>query len=305
MKRVLVLYYTQSGDVRRMAEAFTEPLKSADVEIVWTEIQSAEPFPYPWRNPHRFFNVMPECVLGLPPEIETPDFDPEESFDLIVLAYQVWFLSPSPPIQSFFRSDHARVLRGRKVITISVSRDMWHRASFKMKQLLAEAGAVHIDNVVVTHQGPRWATFITTPRSLITGKKDPLWGVLPPAGITEAEDRRVSELGAAVARQLDVLEDPAQRALLRGMNAVEVNRRYVIPEWIASRFFPMWAHVIRGFGRLGAAWRHVGIFLFIHFLLFMILAGIPMTIITLPLVYPFIRKPMAAYVSRLKQPTES
>jgi hypothetical protein len=49
----------------------------------------------------------------------------------------------------------------------------------------------------------------------------------------------------------------------------------------------------------------VGIFLFIHFLLLMIITGIPMSIVTLPLVYPFIRKPMASYISRLRQPTEA
>ena len=305
MKRILILSYSQSGDVRRLAEAFAGPLESAGVEIVREEIKPTEPYPYPWRNVHRFFNVMPECVLGLPPEIEKLGFDVDETFDLIVLVYQVWFLAPSPPIQSFFQSDHVRVLRGRKMITISVSRDMWHGASLKMKKLLAAAKAVHIDNVVVTHQGPRYATFLTTTRSLFTGKKDRLWGVLPPAGINDTEDQRIGSLGAAVARQLDALDDPVGRPLLRGMNAVEVNRRYVIPEWVASRCFPFWARLIRGCGRLGTAWRHVGIFLFVHFLLFMILTGIPMTIITLPLVYPFIRKPMAAYVSRLMEPTES
>jgi hypothetical protein len=44
---------------------------------------------------------MPECILGVPPEIEPPGFDPIEPFDLVVLAYQVWFLSPSLPVQGF------------------------------------------------------------------------------------------------------------------------------------------------------------------------------------------------------------
>jgi hypothetical protein len=63
--------------------------------------------------------------------------------------------------------------------------------------------------------------------------------------------------------------------------------------------------VIRAFGHLGRPLRHVGIFLYIHFLLLMIALGIPMTIITLPLVYPFVRKRMASYISSLRQPTEA
>ena len=305
MKRILVIYYSQSGDVRRMAEAFAGPLAAAGAELVWAEIEPVEPYPSPWRNVHRFFNVMPECVLGLPPEIVPPGFSPDERFDLIVLAYQVWFLSPSLPVQAFFRTEHARALRGRKVTTISVSRNMWHRASLRVKGLLAEAGAVHVDNVVVTHQGPPWATFVTTTRSLFTGKRDRLWGVFPPAGIPEDAERRMTSLGEAVAGQLDALGEPAGHPLLRGLGAVEVNRRYVIPELVAARCFPFWARVIRGFGKLARPLRHVGIFLFIHFLLLMIVLGIPLTIVTLPIVYPFVRRRLAAYVSRLKQPTEA
>lgn len=305
MKRVLVLWYSQTGDVHRMAESFVEPLQSEDVELVWQELQPTVEYPSPWRNIHRFFNVMPECVLGLPPPIAEPTFDPDDKFDLIVLAYQAWFLSPSPPIQAFFETQHARVLRGCKVITISVSRNMWHRALVKMKRLLAQAEAIHIDNVIVTHQGPPWATFVTTTRTLFTGKRDRLWGVFPPAGIPDEEQDRMRSLGAAVANQLDALDDPTGRPLLRGLGAVKVNRRYVIPELVASRFFPFWAHVIRLFGRIGSPFRHVGIFLFIHFLLLSIILGIPLTIITLPFVYPFVRKSMAAYVSRLQEPSEA
>ncbi len=305
MKRILVLYYSQSGDVTRAAQALVEPLERAGAEVVWSEIVPRVEYPSPWRNVHRFFNEMPECVLGYPPEIDPPGFSPDEPFDLVILAYQVWFLSPSPPIQAFFRTEHARVLRGRKVTTLTVARNMWHQASLKMRALLADAGAVHIDNVVVTHQGPAWATFITTTRTLFTGKRDRLMGVLPPAGIAESEMDRVRSLGEAVARQLDKLDDPEGRPLLRGLGAVEVNGRYVIAERVAARFFPFWAHVIRLFGRIGRPFRHVGIFLFFHFLMLMIVLGIPMTIITLPIVYPFIRKPMAAYIARLKQPTEA
>ena len=305
MERVLVVYYSQSGDVRRMADAFVEPLAAAGAEVVWCELEPREAYPWPWRNVHRFFNIMPECVLEEPPEIAPPKVSPEERFDLVVLAYQAWFLSPSLPIQGFFRTEQAKVLQGRKVITISVSRNMWHRASLRIREMLAGAGAMHVDNVVVTHQGPPLATFVTTTRSLLTGKRDRLWGVFPPAGIREDEALRMRSLGAAVAGQLDALDDPAGRPLLRGRGAVEVNRRYVMPELVAARFFPVWARIIRGLGRWGRPLRHVGIFLFINFLLLMIVLGIPLTLITLPLAYPLVRKRIAARVALLKEPTEA
>ena len=252
MKRILVVYYSQSGDVKRAAESFVEPLRSADRELVWSPIVPRVDYPLPWRNVHRLFNEMPECVLGLPPEIAPPGFSPGERFDLVILAYPVWFLCPAPPIQAFFRTEHAQVLCGRKTMTLSISRNMWNQASLKMKGLLAKAGAVHVDQVVVTHQGPAWATFITTSRTLLTGKRDRLWGRFPPGGIAESDFDRLRSLGEAVARQFDALDGPDGRPLLRGLGAVEVNGRYVIAEYVAARVFPFWARVIRAFGR-GAA----------------------------------------------------
>ena len=67
-------------------------------------------YPFPW-NLYRFFDVFPECVNHEPPEIEKPQFNPDDKFDLVILAYQVWFLAPSLPIQGFLQSEYAKVLR--------------------------------------------------------------------------------------------------------------------------------------------------------------------------------------------------
>ncbi len=305
MKRVLVVYYSQSGEVRRAVEALMEPLRAEGVDLTWSPIVPRVEYPFPWRNVHRFFNEMPECVVGDSPEIAPPAFSPEDPFDLIVLAYPVWFLSPAPPVQSFFRTEHARVFRGRKTLTLTVCRNMWNQAYLKMKGLLAEAGAVHIDNIVATHQGPVWATFITTFRSLLTGKRNRLWGVMPSPGIDDRQLQRLRLLGEAIARQSGALDSPHAQSLLRGLDAAKVNGRYVIAEYVAARVFPFWARVIRRFGRPDRPLRHVGIFLFIHFLLLMIVVGIPLTIVTLPVVYPFVRGRMTAYIAELKQPTEA
>ena len=50
------------------------------------------------------------------------------------------------------------------------------------------ASGLTVDNVVVTHQGPPLATFVTTTRALFTGKRDRLWGIFPPAGIPEGAE---------------------------------------------------------------------------------------------------------------------
>ena len=160
-------------------------------------------YPFPWRSIAGFFNVLPECHLGPLPRMEPVKFNLAQKFDLVILVYQVWFLeNASLPIQDFLQCcPAAEVWRNAKVITVSVSRNMWHSASETMKTLLKTAGARHIDHVSLTHQGPAWATFITTPRALLFGKKEGFWGVFPPAGLSAAELEGVGRFRSSVVLQ--------------------------------------------------------------------------------------------------------
>ena len=60
MTRVLVVEYSQSGDVAKIADAFVRPLERPDVEVRRERIQPV--IPYPWRSIPRFFSVFPECA---------------------------------------------------------------------------------------------------------------------------------------------------------------------------------------------------------------------------------------------------
>jgi hypothetical protein len=244
---------------------------------------------------------MPETVMGLPPEIAPPTFAAEERFDLVILGYSVWYLSPSLPIQSFLRSPHAAALRGTRVITVSVSRNMWLQASESMKKSLAELGAIHIDNVVVTHQGPPWATFLTTTRALLFGKRDRLWGIFPLAGVAGEEFSRVERLGAAIAERLDV--DAPPTPLLHGLGAVTVNERYVIPELVGRYCFRGWAPVLHRLGRYLRSLRWIGVWLFMLFLVGMILTALPLTVVLTFFLKPVVRGPLQSYIVRLKEPS--
>jgi hypothetical protein len=299
--RVLLIYYSQSGDAARVAEALKESLQSPGVEIVPECIQPVPEYPFPWRSLFRFFDVLPECHLGPPPTIQPPAFNPDDHFDLILLVYQVWFLTPSLPIQGFLAAPAAKVLAGRKVITVSVSRNMWQSASEALKRRLRQLGALHLDNIVVTHQGPPWATFITAPRFLLLGKKDPFWGIFPPAGLSAVELDRVRRLGTAIRERLDFL--PQSQSLLRGLDAVELNRRYLLPELLGWYLFRGWAHLLKGLGKVGRAVRYVGVGLFMLFLVTVVALGIPLLFFVSLLLYPLVRRMTRSYAERLAEPT--
>src|SRR5262245_17326006 len=96
--RILVLCYSQSGDVAKITEAFCGPLKKLPgLQVVEEQLQPTQSYPFPWRNLHRLLSVFPECQLGLGNGIKPLSVDPDERFDLIILAFQVWHLTPSLP----------------------------------------------------------------------------------------------------------------------------------------------------------------------------------------------------------------
>src|SRR3989304_2795692 len=182
MIRILALYCSQTGQITRVVRSMMAPLEGrADIQIVWQNLQPKRPYPFPWPFLD-FLDVFPESVHMVPPEMEPVSFDPDSHFDLIILAYQVWFLSPSLPVTGFLKSSAARVLKGKPVITVIACRNMWLSAQEKVKAMLTSLGARLIDNVVLVDQGPPWTTFVTTPRWLLTGKKDGFWGIFPAAG---------------------------------------------------------------------------------------------------------------------------
>ena len=80
---------------------------------------------------------MPESVMGIPCELEPLSVNGQEDFDLIIVAWQPWFLSPSIPIHAFFQHETAKkLLAGKPVVTIIGSRNMWVMAQERIKMYI-------------------------------------------------------------------------------------------------------------------------------------------------------------------------
>lgn len=304
MKRILVLYYTQSGDTALAVESFIKFLDMPEIEITKECIRPKVSYSYPWKISN-FFDVFPECINEEPPEIYSPSFELSQKFDLVILAYQVWFLSPALPIQGFLKSEYAKVLRNTKVITLIVCRNMWHSASERMKKMIAKVEGIHIDNVVVTHQGLPLETFITTPRLMLTGKKDKFLGKLASGGVKNEDIQALSKFGERIVNNLPALSNLSNQPLFKELNAVEVNQYYIIPELIGRFLYKPWAKVARFLGKPGSWTRKPVIYLFGFHLLFLIPIVLLVSLFLRVLLFPILNKQIEAYTDVLKSPSAS
>jgi len=283
VKKVLVLYYSQTGQLTDVIKSFTVPLEVDDnVELVYQKLEPKKPYPFPWGY-LEFFDIFPEsvymegCALK-----ECENIKEDDTFDMVILAYTIWFLSPSLPISGFLNSKYAKVLNDTPVITLIACRNMWIMAQEKMKTKLKSLGAKLIDNVVLIDQGGNLATFITTPRWMWTGKKNAFWG-LPRAGVNPVEIAGASRFGEALSAALASDLEKKNISLLSGLEAVQVDNRLIGTEKIAHKSFRIWGGLIRKFGTTGDKARIPVLFLYFLFLLSLIVIVVPINTLIKPL----------------------
>ena len=181
MKRVLVLYYSQSGQLQSIARSIAEPLvNSNEIQVTFHEIQLEKPFTFPW-NKEAFFDVFPESFLQIPTELKPiPHEILNNKYDLILLNYQVWYLTPSIPINSFLKSAEAKKLLAKTpVITINGSRNMWIMAQEKVKTLLHQNEAQLVGNIALVDRAPNLISVITIVEWMFSGVKKKYLGIFP------------------------------------------------------------------------------------------------------------------------------
>lgn len=287
-KRVLLVSYSQTGQLSRLCSEFVRDLAAADgISLERIELQPERPFAFPWRF-WTFFNTFPETVHLRPQRVHEPRFAAER-YDLVIVAYTVWFLSPSQPVCAFLQSDAAaKVLKDTPVVTLIGCRNMWLMAQEEVKKLLAAKGARLVGNVVKTDRCDTAASFITTPLWMLTGKRQAAsW--LPEAGIAEADLADAARFGTRI-KQVLQSGAPLDETLLRGMGAVAVNEKLIASERIGRRSFYIWGKLIMAAGRCSPLLRRLLLAVYVLFLIGMIVTVVPVTALLKRLAAPLMRE---------------
>jgi hypothetical protein len=305
IKRVLVIRYSQTGQLNRLADSILAPLQADARFAVRIEVlRPLRPFPFPWSF-FRFLDAFPESAHLAPAALEPLGLTGDEDFDLVILPYQVWFLAPSQPITAFLKHPIAqRVLRGRPVVSVIACRNMWLSAHEKMLGLLDQAGARLIDNVVLTDPGPTLATFITTPRWLLSGKRAGFWG-LPAAGLSDAQIKAAQRFGRALREAMLNDAEKGEPPLLAGLGAVHVDARLYFSERAGTRSFFVWGRLLRAAGSAGSVQRVPLLVLYVVFLVVMIVTLVPTSLALQALLRPLMRARLSRIEARFERPSGS
>lgn len=242
-KKVLVIYYTQSGQMSDIMDNFTGPLVAAGNDVDRIQVKPVVDYNFPWTG-SRFFSVMPDCQLGVPTQLE--DFNlKHDQYDLIILGYQPWFLSPSIPSNSIIQHPKFRaVVKDTPVVTISAGRNMWLNAFDKIKTLLADAGANFTGNVALVDTNPNFVSFITIFYWMLTGKKERYLNVFPKPGVSDEDIKGTAAFGAIIAGRLPQGNWGGLQQQLVDAGAVKIKYPLMVIEGKAGVIFKVWANFI-------------------------------------------------------------
>ncbi|WP_267404429.1 MULTISPECIES: dialkylrecorsinol condensing enzyme DarA [unclassified Chryseobacterium] len=245
-KNILVIYYTQTGQLEDIVRNVAQPFeaKKDEYNVTYYNIRMKEDFPFPWPN-DVFFNTFPESYLQIPSEIVSPSEDIlNKKYDLIIFGYQVWYLTPSIPIISFLKSGYAeKILKDTPVVTISGTRNMWMLSQEKLKVYLRDYKAKLVGNIALVDRHDNYTSVLTVIRWMIGGQKEKS-GILPAAGVSDEEINGSVKYGRIIEthfRNNDM--DTLQTDLVKN-GAVEIRAFLVRVEKVGNKIFTVWSNLI-------------------------------------------------------------
>ena len=212
-QKALIVYYTQTGQLKSIVDSVCNSLQE-EFDFTFEELKPAPAFPFPWTG-MSFYQAFPESVQETPCELEPFSFDSDDDFDLIILAYQVWYLSPSIPFTAFLQSPGARVMKDKPVITILGCRNMWIMAQQRVKKRIRDLGGKLVGNIVLADKHNNLVSVVTIVHWMLKGEKygKGIYSTLfPVAGISERDIKDAQNFGplirdAFVNNKLEGLQD--------------------------------------------------------------------------------------------------
>lgn len=242
-KKVLILYYSQTGQLTEIVNSFIAPFTEADVSVEVVRAKPKNDFPFPWTS-EKFFDAMPETVLATPSPMEKIELK-ETKYDLVVFAYQPWYLSLSIPANSILATDEVKkILKHTPVVTLIGARNMWLSSQEKLKKILREAGANLVGNIALVDRNQNSISAITILHWMMNGKKDSYLGIFPKPGVSDEDISKTKVFGKTVLEFLQKGNFDGLQEQLVNQNAVEIKPDYMIIEKLAPRLFLLWANFI-------------------------------------------------------------
>lgn len=242
MKKILCVNYSQSGQLDEILDNFLSPLNGFEIDRI--KVMPKKGFPFPWKT-NNFYDPMPETVLEEPIELEPISFK-EEKYDLIILGYQPWFLSPSMPTAALLKNDEFKKrLNDTDVVTVIGARNMWLNAQKSVVKHVEDSGGRMVGNIALVDKAQNLLSAVSIVHWMMTGKKTRKWGIFPLPGVSQEDIEGCSHYGKLLGEAIknDTLSTYQDTVLSNG--GLRINTSILFIEGRAKKIFYIWAGIIK------------------------------------------------------------
>ena len=210
--RVLLLYYSYSGQARKVLETAGEVFRERGYEVVpaaieFTDPQYSEPFSrFPlqrvWPDMLSVLKAQGRGELG---GIRIPDAVTDGEYDLICLGSPTWWKTVSMPMRTFLKSPEAqKVLSGKPFAVFVVCRQYWLENLTAVRELAQEQGGRFIDEIHYTYPGDTVRSMMALTSYLGSGenRKRYLGVPIPPTNVQPEQLTQTRTFAANLADRL-------------------------------------------------------------------------------------------------------
>lgn len=289
---ILAINYSQSGQLNTIIDNFIKPLKKAH-EIDRIIYKPKNDFPFPWTT-DVFFNSMPESVLEEKVELEKINYK-HEKYDLIILAYQPWYLSPSIPTSSLLQDVRFKeLLNSTKVITVIGSRNMWLNSQESIKKTMQKNNAKLIGNIALSDKANNQLSAISILYWMLTTKKGKFLNIFPKPGVSDKDIEEIEKQGEILADCIEKNNLIMLQEKLQTKYPTNIPNDILFIEERAKRLFNMWAKLIKKKNKTRKLW--VNIYKYYLLIALFIIAPIVLFFVNI-LIFPFTK----SYVKKKKK----
>lgn len=242
MKKILVINYSQSGQLDEIIDNFLIPFDESLIDRI--KIFPQKPFPFPWTG-KEFFDAMPESVLEEKTELEPINFQSAD-YDLIIVGYQPWYLSPSIPATALFNNQKfLSLLKDKPVVTIIGARNMWLNSQERIKEFINNAGGSLVSNIPLIDRNNNIISAFTILHWMLSGVKKRYLKIFPYPGISEKDVKGASLFGEIVYNTFkEKFYDGLQKKIL-DTKLISIGTDILFIELRAKKIFLKFAKLIK------------------------------------------------------------
>ncbi|MBN2238013.1 MAG: hypothetical protein JW729_10660 [Bacteroidales bacterium] len=288
MFKILVVHYSQSGQLTDILSNFLETFKKKphEYQLFYHTIKTEPEFAFPWTSA-RFYDAFPESVMESRVKINSIPKELIQKYDLIILGYQVWYLSLSIPISSFVQSeDFKKIAKDTAVFSVNACRNMWYMAYDRLNFHIEKAGAKHLGHLVLYDKTQNLISVFTIIYWMLGGIKDRYLGIFPKPGVSDEDIKSSANYGELLEKHVRSNQLSQVQTEMVKAGSVHVLPHMMSMEKKAKRIFQIWAKFVLKKGGPSNPNRAFRLKLFKYYLLFMIYFVSTIAMLLFYLFYP-------------------